>query len=134
MNHSLQTIVILLSSYAAVRFKYKAPVTFFVTLPVIAGLAILYAVPKTPENQGTLLAGYYLFGFLFAFNPLILSWMGANLAGQTKKSTCYTTFNASSAIGNIAAPYLFKSKDAPNYKPALQGEYSSSTLLLFSEG
>lgn len=50
---ALQTTVILLSSYAAVRFKYKGPVCFFMILPVVAGLAILYAVPKTPENQNT---------------------------------------------------------------------------------
>lgn len=30
-------------------------------------------------------------------------------------------FNAASAVGNIVAPYLFDVKDAPDYKPAMQG-------------
>lgn len=43
------------------------------------------------------------------------------LAGQTKKSTYFTAYNAASAVGNIIAPYLFKQVDAPAYRPAMQG-------------
>lgn len=55
---ALQTLVILASSWAAVRFKRKAPVSLFLCLPTIAGAAILYAVPKTPGNQGTVGRGH----------------------------------------------------------------------------
>jgi len=118
---ALQTIMILLGSWLSVRFRTKGIIMFAFVLPVIAGTALLYALPQTKQNQGPLLLGYYLFGFLYALNPLILAWMGANCAGQTKKSTYYTAFNAASAIGNIVAPYLFKAQDAPRYHPALNG-------------
>lgn len=37
-------------------------------------------------NRSVALAGYYLMAFLFGGNPVIVSWMIANTAGQTKKS------------------------------------------------
>lgn len=36
------------------------------------------------------LGGYYLMAFLFGGNPLIVSWIVANTAGQTKKSVIST--------------------------------------------
>lgn len=47
--------------------------------------------------------------------------MGGCVAGQSKKTTYYTAFNAASAVGNIVAPYLFDAKDAPSYNPAMKG-------------
>ncbi|KAG9748804.1 MFS general substrate transporter, partial [Aureobasidium melanogenum] len=67
------------------------------------------------------LAGYYLIAFVYAINPLLISWMGGNCAGQTKKAIYYTSFNAGNAIGNIITPYIFDSKFAPQYHNALKG-------------
>lgn len=53
-------------------------------------------------------------------NPLIVSWMSANTAGQTKKAAAFTAFNAASSAGNICGPYLFKATDAPDYYPGLK--------------
>lgn len=126
-------------------------------LPVILGVGLLYGLPKTDQYQGGLLAGYCkllcpegnmpitqtltlrakdLFSFLFSANPLIVSWMGSNIGGNSMKSAYYvshsfappqqpsiccsfgadgwtpthpqTSFNAFSGAGNIVAPYLFK--------------------------
>jgi len=117
----LQWVAILIASWLAQRYQNKSAILFAWNVPVIVGVALLYALPKTKAYQGPLLLGYYLMSFLFSFNPLILAWMGSNVAGQTKKSTYYTAFNAASAVGNIIAPYLFNAKDAPGYKPAMQG-------------
>jgi len=92
---ALQFIMIILASWLAQRFKAKGMILFLFTLPVICGVAILYALPKNEANQGGLLAGYYLFGFLFAANPLLVSWMGGNCGGQSKKSAYYV---------NVAGP------------------------------
>lgn len=45
-------------------------------------------VEGTSNNfqQNVALGGYYLLAFLFGGNPIIVSWMIANTAGQTKKS------------------------------------------------
>jgi predicted MFS family arabinose efflux permease len=111
----LQIVSILLASYLAYRFKRKSPFLLGLVTIVIVGVALMVALPKTKANKGGLLAGYYLLAFVFAINPLLLSWMGANCAGQTKKAIYYTSFNAANSIGNIITPYIFNSKFKPQY-------------------
>ncbi|KAF9266695.1 MFS general substrate transporter [Marasmius fiardii PR-910] len=113
----VQIIIIGLASYAAFRWKRKSVILALLVLPVIVGLVLLY-VHDFP--LGVLLMGYYFLAFLFGANPLIVSWMTANTAGSTKRSVLVSTYNAASAGGNIAGPFLFANKDAPLYLPGLR--------------
>ena len=117
---AVQWIIIMLASFAATKFKIKSAVLVTLTLPVIAGLAMLYTLPHTDSNEGALLAGYYLLAFLFGGNPLIVAWIVANTAGTTKKSAVMSLYNAASSAGNIIGPLLFKSSDEPRYQPGLR--------------
>ena len=78
----MQFIVIILASIAAQKFKIKSAILIALTLPVIAGLAMLYTIEHTDANEGALLAGYYLLAFLFGGNPIIVSWIVGNTAGK----------------------------------------------------
>ena len=42
--------------------------------------------------------------FLFAANPLIISWTVANTGGNTKKSAVLSVYNAFNATGSIIGP------------------------------
>lgn len=117
---ALQLIVILIASYLAQKAKLKGAVLALFMLPVVAGLALLYSIPRDKSVQGPLLAGYYLLAFLFGGNPLIVTWIVGNTAGTTKKSTVMSLYNAASAAGNIVGPLLFNKKDAPAYLPGLR--------------
>lgn len=117
---ALQLIVILVASYLAQKARLKAAILAAFMLPVVAGLAILYAIPRTQSVQGALLAGYYLLAFLFGGNPLIVTWIVGNTAGTTKKSIVMSLFNAATSAGNIVGPLLFSEKDAPSYHPGLR--------------
>ncbi|KAE8350554.1 major facilitator superfamily domain-containing protein [Aspergillus coremiiformis] len=117
---ALQFVVILLSSYLAQKARLKAIVLAVFMLPVVAGLVLLYVLPRNESVQGSLMAGYYLLSFLFGGNPLIVSWVVANTAGQTKKSVVMGLYMAASAAGNIVGPLLFNEKDAPAYHPGLR--------------
>lgn len=117
---ALQFLTILAGSYAAYKFRYKSVILAAFMIPVIVGIAILYAVPRTGKNQGPLMFGYYLFSFLFAGNPLIVAWVVGNTAGSTKKSVIMATYQASSSAGNIVGPLLFTSDQAPAYHPGLR--------------
>lgn len=117
---ALQTIMILLASYLAQTARLKGAILALFMLPVVAGLAILYAVPRGNSAQGALLAGYYLLAFLFGGNPLVVTWIVGNTAGSTKKSVAMSLYNAASSAGNIVGPLLFASKDAPEYHPGLR--------------
>ncbi|KAK3072512.1 hypothetical protein LTR53_006694 [Teratosphaeriaceae sp. CCFEE 6253] len=117
----LQWLVILLTSYLAVRFRLKSAILFCTVLPVIAGLAMLYTLPRTKSHEGALLAGYYLLAFLYGGNPLVVAWIVGNTAGTTKKAVVMSLYNAASSAGNIVGPLLFNSADAPDYLPGLRG-------------
>ncbi len=117
---AIQFIVILSASWAAQRFKIKSAILVLLTIPVIAGLAMLYTISHTDAHLGSLLGGYYLLAFLFGGNPLIVAWIVANTAGTTKKSATMSVYNAASSAGNIIGPLLFKSSDAPTYRPGLR--------------
>lgn len=116
----LQFLTILVGSFAAYKLRFKSPILAGFMLPVIAGIAVLYAIPRTHKNQGPLMLGYYLFAFLFAGNPLIVAWIVGNTAGSTKKSVIMAVYQASSSAGNIVGPLLFSSDQAPAYRPGLR--------------
>ncbi|KAK2624702.1 hypothetical protein QTJ16_005895 [Diplocarpon rosae] len=115
---AVQLIVILVSSYAVQKARLKAPVLVILVIPVIAGLAMLYAIPR--DNIAASLGGYYLLAFIFGSNPLIVSWIVGNTAGTTKKSLIMSIYNAGSSAGNIIGPLLFSADDAPLYLPGLR--------------
>jgi len=121
---ALQVVSILGASWLAYRFKRKSPFFLGLVTIVIVGVALLVALPKTPDNKGGLLAGYYLIAFVYAINPLLISWMGSNCAGQTKKAIYYTSFNAGNSVGNIITPYIFDSKFQPQYVSILSLSYA----------
>ncbi|ESK89801.1 mfs [Moniliophthora roreri MCA 2997] len=114
---AMQILVIGFSSYVSYHWKTKSFVLMALVIPVIIGLALLYV---HSFSTGVLLFAYYLLAFLFGGNPLIISWMTANIAGSTKKSVSISGYNAASACGNIIGPYLFASTDAPLYKHGLR--------------
>ncbi|KIX01113.1 uncharacterized protein Z518_10179 [Rhinocladiella mackenziei CBS 650.93] len=116
----MQVLVILLASYAAQKAKVKSVVLAALMLPVIAGLAVLYVLPRTSGETAGLLVAYYLLAFLFGGNPLIVSWIVGNTAGSTKKSVIMSLYNAGSSSGNIIGPLLFSKEDAPAYHPGLR--------------
>ncbi|KAM6525881.1 hypothetical protein FALCPG4_011413 [Fusarium falciforme] len=113
----VQLIVILPASYLAHRFRIKSAFLIAAMLPVLAGAIMLYILPR--DHIAPLLAAYYMLAFLFAGNPLIVSWMISNIAGTTKKSVIMSLYNIGSSAGNIIGPLLFNSNDAPMYKPGL---------------
>lgn len=115
---AVQLAVILPASWLAHRYRVKSPFLAALMLPVLAGNIMLYTLPRS--SHGPLLAGYYLFAFLFGGNPLIVSWIVSNFGGSTKKAVVMSLYNAGSSAGNIIGPLLFSSNDAPGYKPGLR--------------
>lgn len=77
----LQIITIWAGSLATQRFKFKGIILCACVVPVLVGCGLLYFANTRPGPtvpQAPALAGYYLLAFLFAANPLIISWTVAN--------------------------------------------------------
>ncbi|POY72018.1 hypothetical protein BMF94_4952 [Rhodotorula taiwanensis] len=111
----LQILCILLTSWCATRFRIKSFFFAIIYLPCIIGYALLYTLPRTHDNLGPLLFGFYLTAFSFGASPLLVAWIGANTAGSTKKAGLVSIYG-----GNVIAPNLFAAKDAPLYLNGLK--------------
>lgn len=132
----LQIITIWAGSIATQRWRFKGVFLCACAGPVLVGCGLLYYANNRegPVLQAPALAGYYLvsgkhynhgrtdgqLAFLFAANPIIISWTVANTGGQTKKSAVLSVYNAFNATGSIIGPMLFNANDAPKYLPGIR--------------
>lgn len=117
---AMQIISIYLTSWAATRFRIKSAVILAVLVPTIAGAGMLYGLGRGASYRGPLLVAYYLTVCYTAITPLLFNWHSSNVGGRTKKTLTTAGFVAGQAVGNIIGPLLFKSKDAPYYRPGLR--------------
>ncbi|KAL1845344.1 hypothetical protein VTK73DRAFT_652 [Phialemonium thermophilum] len=85
------------------------------TVPAIVGTAVIYTIEPTPSTRVGLLIAFYCTQFYLAEGNLIFSLISRNVAGQTKKSTTLAMTFVAWAAGNMAAPQIFQSSDAPRY-------------------
>lgn len=116
----VQFAIIIFASWIIQRFRLKSVIIIAVSLPVIAGLIMLYLIQHNSANQPALIVGYYLLAFMYGGIPAIVAWMIANTAGTTKKSAIMSVYNAAASAGNIIGPLLFRTSDAPRYLPGLR--------------
>ncbi|BGO91878.1 hypothetical protein NBRC10512v2_004144 [Rhodotorula toruloides] len=65
------------------------------------------------------LIGYYISGIASVGFIVVLSLIGSNIAGSTKKSTVLALFMIFYSVGNLCGPQTWRAKDAPRYAPAL---------------
>ncbi|KAK4033936.1 major facilitator superfamily domain-containing protein [Parachaetomium inaequale] len=124
---ALQCIIILSAAWVTVRTRWKSLALGFMLVFILTGLVLLYTLPRDKSHIPGLLIGYYLLAFTFGCFNLIVSWILANTAGQTKKSTMMAAFNAAAAAGAIVGPLLFDAADAPEYRAGIR-----STLGVFA--
>lgn len=91
--------------------------------PPIVGTAIIYSIQPTHHTRVGLLIAFYCTQFYLAQGNLVFSLISRNVAGQTKKSTTLAITFIAWAAGNMTAPQIFQSKDAPRYKKGFTAHF-----------
>jgi MFS family permease len=86
-----------------------------VIFPVI-GSAIIYV----GASKGVKLFAYYLLSTGSTALPLLLSLVGSNYKGSTKKMTITAVLFIAYCAGNIIGPQLFKTSEAPKFITAFE--------------
>jgi MFS family permease len=89
-----------------------------VVVPAIIGSSLIYVRPRT--SPGVQLFGYFLMSTGPGGIPLLMSLVGANYKGVTKKMTMTAMLFIAYCAGNIAGPQFFRAKDAPHYNLAFR--------------
>ncbi|KAK1471774.1 allantoate permease [Colletotrichum tamarilloi] len=88
-------------------------------LPAIAGIAAVYATMDTGANKYGRVVAYWLINSYAVTWPFVLTIVGQNVAGHTKRAFTNTMLLMVFAAGNIAGPFFFRSQDAPKYVLAI---------------
>ncbi|KAJ5017750.1 hypothetical protein K4K57_007663 [Colletotrichum sp. SAR 10_99] len=88
-------------------------------LPAIAGIAAVYGTMDTGANKYGRVVAYWLINSYAVTWPFILTIVGQNIAGHTKRAFTNTLLLMVFAAGNIAGPFFFRSQDAPKYVLAI---------------
>jgi hypothetical protein len=107
---------VLFGTLWAGRFNARSYAIIFLIIPTLTGGALMAWLPA--DNKAGLLAGNYITNTVGASLPLLYSWITANYAGYSKKTTMSAIVLMSFCVGNIIGPKTFQAKDAPAYIPA----------------
>ncbi|TPX07685.1 uncharacterized protein E0L32_010581 [Thyridium curvatum] len=94
-------------------------------LPAIAGIAAVYATQNTGANKYGRVFAYWLINSYAVTWPFVLTIVGQNVAGHTKRAVTNTMLLVIFGAANIAGPFLFRDQDAPKYVLAI------TTILVF---
>jgi MFS family permease len=89
-----------------------------VVTPAIIGSSLIYVRPRTSSRVQ--LFGYFLLSTGPGAIPLLMSLVGANYKGVTKKMTMTALLFIAYCAGNIAGPQFFRAGDAPHYNMAFR--------------
>jgi MFS family permease len=120
-------IIMYLAGWAGDRFKVRGPVIVANAVLCLIGLPIMgWASSPAVRYFGVFLttAGAN------ANIPTALSYQANNIRGQWKRAFCSASFVSFGGIGGIAGSLVFRSQDAPHYKPGLYACLATTGLTI----
>ncbi|ETN44038.1 uncharacterized protein HMPREF1541_10903 [Cyphellophora europaea CBS 101466] len=62
--------------------------------------------------------------------PCVLTWQANNIRGQWKRALCSATLVGSGGIGGIIGSVVFRSQDAPEYRPGIYCTMTAAALII----
>uniref|UniRef100_A0A8H7K9W0 Major facilitator superfamily (MFS) profile domain-containing protein n=1 Tax=Bionectria ochroleuca TaxID=29856 RepID=A0A8H7K9W0_BIOOC len=62
--------------------------------------------------------------------PSILTWQANNIRGQWKRAFCSATLVGTGGIGGIIGSTVFRSQDAPGYRPGIYAAMTASGMII----
>jgi hypothetical protein len=109
-------IVMYATGWAGDKYRIRGPIIVFNMLVCIIGLPIM-GFAKSPAVQ-------YFGVFLTTAGansniPAAMSYQANNIRGQWKRAFCSATLVGFGGIGGIAGGLVFRTQDAPNYRPGI---------------
>ena len=83
------------------------------------------------KNVGVRYFGVFLATIAANANvPCILTWQANNIRGQWKRALCSATLVGTGGIGGIIGSVVFRSQDAPNYRPGIYCTMTAAALII----
>ncbi|KAM0335130.1 hypothetical protein ACHAQA_000170 [Verticillium albo-atrum] len=109
------------------KYRIRGPVMMFNSVVGIAGLALM----GFASNSGAAYFGVFLICCGFNTNiPACMTYQSNNIRGQWKRAFCSATLIGSGGVGGVAGSLMFRSQDAPGYRPGIIGSIACGFLVL----
>ncbi|KAH8888091.1 phthalate transporter [Thozetella sp. PMI_491] len=124
-------VVMIGASWLGDKYRTKAPILAFNAVVTIIGLCIMgYA-----EGTGIRYFGVFLATMSANANlPTIMAYQANNIRGQWKRAFCSASLVGFGGIGGIAGSLVFRSQDAPLYRPGIYATVTANCIVLLVVG
>lgn len=119
------------TGWAGDRYKIRGPIIVFNMLLCLIGLPIMGFHKKASVQY----FGVFLTTAGANSNiPAAMSYQANNIRGQWKRAFCSATLVGFGGIGGIAGGLVFRTQDAPNYRPGIYACIAACLLSLIIVG
>ncbi|KAF2094963.1 MFS general substrate transporter [Rhizodiscina lignyota] len=122
-NYATQAVTQMVVSIPPTFFRpfrnYKQPLTAAASIVAVAGIAVLYVTPAEPQYQGRRLGACIIISCSGVNYTVVMSVIGSNVAGFTKKQVTTSMAFFMYCIVNIVTPQTFLGREAPRYHTGL---------------
>lgn len=114
--YALAAIVMYTTGWAGDKYRIRGPIIIFNMVLCLIGLPIMGFHKKAAVQY----FGVFLTTAGANSNiPAAMSYQANNIRGQWKRAFCSATLVGFGGIGGIAGGLVFRSQDAPNYRPGI---------------
>ncbi|KAL2023726.1 hypothetical protein VTK56DRAFT_1440 [Thermocarpiscus australiensis] len=125
--YALAGLLMWATGWAGDRWRLRGPVIVFNMLLCVVGLPLMGFHPSAAVRY----FGVFLVTAGSNANvPAAMSYQANNIRGQWKRAFCSATFVSFGGIGGIAGSLVFRSQDAPQYRPGLYACIATTLLNL----
>lgn len=125
--YALAAIVMFAMAWFGDKWHLRSPFIIANGCLALIGLPLLGFV----ENVGVRYFGVFLAVVAANANiPCVLTWQANNIRGQWKRALCSATLVGSGGIGGIIGSVVFRSQDAPGYRPGIYCTMIASALII----
>ena len=120
-------IIMFLWAYLGDKYHVRAPFILINGVLLLIGLPLLgYA-----KSNGARYLGVFLATIACNANvPTVLTYQANNIRGQWKRALCSATLVGAGGLGGIVGTTVFRSQDAPGYKPGITACIVASALII----
>ncbi|KAM6523103.1 hypothetical protein FSOLCH5_003722 [Fusarium solani] len=114
-------------AYLSDKYRIRSPFIVFNGCLLLVGLPLL----GFATNVGARYFGAFVTTTACNANvPCILTWQANNIRGQWKRALCSATLVGTGGIGGIIGSTVFRSQDAPGYRPGIYAAMIASSLII----
>lgn len=129
--YAFAAILMYSTAWAADKYRMRGPILVLNAIIALIGLPIM----GFATNNGARYFGVFLVTAGANANiPACMAYQANNIRGQWKRAFCSASLVGFGGIGGIAGSLVFRTQDAPNYRPGIYAAIACNCLIILLVG